>query len=354
MSFILKSELRTLEKAYGRVSQNLQALHLFHGSADVLGVLERHLAPQPTAMNHLAFYQRLLENILPELSENALLNKNKVDLKIIDPCAPYACSWMRSNSVAIRCLFEKVEKSVTKRVFLLLHDPSHPKQKISRYSIGNVDLFLVGEDLIGKKTHFEVEAKQTLEFKTLDTQRWLQVAMLLDGGQRLNLSEIFARRTCFFGRIGTQSPCEQYYHQLSRYFKGCPNGFLIAKPPLDFFLVVHQSPFKSAIVSSGELRVSRGGCIGNLVYTTELVGKIGLELGGHALGLLERKGIDRQNQYSHLIMADVKKSGNIASNWIDKFGRGIIIASARERIYKNPIEKKSLEVDRSCCVNSCG
>ena len=63
----------------------------------------------------------------------------------------------------------------------------------------------------------------------------------------------------------------------------------ISKAPF----VVHQTPYKQIIADSNELRVSRAGCMGNMVYTTLLVGNEQDVIGGHAIGLYKRKYDDQ-------------------------------------------------------------
>jgi hypothetical protein len=216
------------------------------------------------------------------------------------------------------------------------------------YTIGNVDLFLVNPCGFEDKHMVEQGVLDAATLHTLSPRMWVEISKHLDGGQRLNLGEIFAIQKAFFSDTSNEDAYYQHYNQLGFYLKHCPNGSLMLKTLKERFFVVHQSPYKREILSSTELRVSRGGCIGSLVYTTELIGEKGCQLGGHALGLLERKAISVSQFKNNLILAQVEKQGNVFSNWIDKFGRGCLIHAARQKALTTHSEKNDLVINLNC------
>lgn len=344
MNTYLPKNIRSMNDAWGQASRNLQALDLCTGKADISRILSFNQMQSGTSLSKQELHLALIEKTLPLLNPSIPRNTQKISLDTIDPAHPKSCTLIKSSNLAVACLFEK--QTTQKRIFLLLPDPSIQDNTIHSFIVGNVDLFLANPNQLLKDKK-EIKITKSDTFSKITPSMWLEVAQHLDGGQRLNLGQIYADHPEFFKEFGVSNPYEQHYHQMQRYITRCPNGPLNLKPMPSRFFVVHQSAYKKEILSSSELRVSRGGCIGNLVYTTELVGKEGQDLGGHAIGLLQRKSIDPADYQSNLILLKVNKTGNVFSNWIDKFGRGSLIYSARRQLFSKNISKEFLKADQT-------
>ena len=234
---------KSIDRAYGEYSRQLQALNLFHGKADLRTILARSSEPEGTQMPQEDFYRQLLSLTVPLLLEKNQTNKYTIKLKTIDPSRPQSCVWIKSSYIAIRCLFENRLNSSSQRVFLLVSEKMISKNKVHKYLIGNVDLFMLNPDSIDEAKEFDLNLRTSADVSQIKPKVWLEIARHLDGGQRLNLGEILPNIKIMLPAIDGGTPHLQHYKQLTRYFYDCPNGALILKRINKTFFVVLSISF---------------------------------------------------------------------------------------------------------------
>lgn len=355
MSSLFSSNLRlpkdvaSLEGFYKNYSSTISALNLTPGSANVIHYLSKGSQPLGTTMPLDEVYAFFLAKCAPNHLRGCAKKHLEGAIALLDPKAKDAFVVEKSSGVAIRCLFKRGVNDSISRVFLLLKDELVKDCSLHWQYLGNVDLFLYGDNIGYPLVLHNLIGKNPENISHISFSSWIEVARFLDGGQRINLAEICSYSEDFFAHMpGRNDLYAQHYSQLKEYIFTLPNGKLILKPMERSFSVVHQSPFKKEILLSKQLKVSRGGCIGNLVYTTELLGKDGKDLGGHALGLLERKHVEPSQIKENLLLLQVKKTGNFFTNWIDKQGRGSLILSARSKILEADSPLAFHKSDKMC------
>ena len=218
--------------------------------------------------------------------------------------------------------------------FTVQHDPD--SVAILQFVFGNIDLFILPphfQDMWAKNDFLLLHCGQkALSF--LSARCFATIARYLDMGQMLNLAELKANHAEFGSKERSFSidPYMQYLNDFTYYSTFVPNRHLMTKRPQKTLYVMHQTAHKKEILESQTLKVSKAGCIGNRVYTTELVGKGINILGGHAIGLHRRKHPNQALSEDDWILMKVKKQGNTLTNWIEKLGRGVLATGALKAI----------------------
>ena len=256
------------------------------------------------------------------------------------------------------------------RVWMQIHN-AHPANLVSRVLIlricqtapaitqpifffktfGNVDLCLLPNSLLTEK---EPPKFQTIVFSPLaDIKTYLSredlitISHYLDHGQTFNLSTLKQLGFDDLSEIDPASksrwrpidPYQQYLNDISHYVNTTFNGSLITRRLPETFQLLHLTLHKQPIITSKLLKVSRAGCIGNMVYTTMLVGEEYNTIGGHTIGLCNRLSCLPSND--NLILLELDQSGNKITNWIEKLGRGRLFLEARNQMLSNGTYKNS-------------
>lgn len=229
-------------------------------------------------------------------------------------------------------------------------------------TFGNVDLCLLPESIILTR---EASKLQKMVFSSLDNIKtflsrddFITVAHYLDHGQTFNLSTLKQLGFDDLSDIEVTlknlwqpvDPYQQYLNDISDYVHTTFNGTLITRRLPETFQLLHLTHHKRPIITSKQLRVSLAGCIGNMVYTTMLVGDDYNVIGGHTIGLCNRLSCLPSND--NLILLELEQSGNIITNWIEKLGRGRLFLEARNRMlstgtYKNSVNRLQFTLSNS-------
>ena len=243
---------------------------------------------------------------------------------------------------AFRIWFRGAQE-LTSRVLLLLiekTDTSHDENAFiqSFQSIfGNVDLFIIPDTLItsvDEKTLTFID-NPSYNAGNLSQNAIVSVAHHLDHGQSLNLAEL---KKLGWKNLDTKksltltSSYHKYLNDFAYYEEISPNRFLMQNtlPDNPFFL--HATEYKESIIDSQSLKTSRAGCLGNMIYTTVLIGDELDIISGHALGLYKRKyGLAEPNKDA-FVCFQAKNNNNRLTNWIEKLGRGRIFLEAKNKM----------------------
>lgn len=259
------------------------------------------------------------------------------------------------NEMAFRVWIQTKDKYLTRLVSRVLLFVTHPTESAQVKPIlffyrqfGNVDLCLISSNQLNRCNGVESSKERPpITFclradivKQLQSKDLVSISHYLDHGQTLNLSEF---KTLGFGDLSNHTPSliadpyQQYLNEISYYALNTFNGSLITRTLPKRLRLLHLTPHKKAILASQELKVSRAGCIGNMVYTTLLVGDKFNMIGGHTIGLCNRLACLPNND--SLILLRLTQTGNRLTNWIEKLGRGRIFLEVRNRMLSNATYK---------------
>lgn len=355
----------TMEKsrAYERkaYSKLIQSLHLFIDEDRLLLTMNHITMPKgiPAAMDRTVIYESFINSILDVIfhekkskitSSAYLLNQlagcDAETYASIEPISHENRVAHRNKSIkfqdefAFRVWFKSDDQLIS-RVLLLILDCSEnelscPHREIQGFQriFGNVDVFVIPfpvENSLSRPdlnfNHNDINSIQAFPPRFL-----IKIAHHLDHGQLLNLSEL---KQLGFPDLKHQSPpfsedpYQQYLDDVEYYTRYAPNGSLMHKSLSASPFLLHQTPYKQQIIDSNDLRVSRAGCMGNMVYTTLLMGNEQNIIGGHAIGLYKRLYPEHTLAKDKFILLQVKHNNNRLTNWIEKLGRGRLFLEAR-------------------------
>lgn len=332
--------------------------------SDVINALNLRVTPQQfevttqslkervgISLKRNKFYKQIVTTLLMELRQGTPITKLLDSLLEKQPSLNSTMkSSKNTNEIAFNVSFDS-QGRISKRVLLLLLDADSQNSHISGFTFGNVDLFLVPEQLLGFNVeNFEFSFGQNCQIETIPNGLFVRIARFLDHGQRMNLAELKKYGVEISHNSNAaiaEDAYQQYFNDVSFYAEHAPNGSVMYKTTNDVFNVVHQTKYKREISESGFLKISRAGCMGNLVYTTELVGEEGNLLGGHAIGLHEREYAENAINKDHFIFMTVEQTSNKLTNWIDKLGRGGLFLDARKVTLSTNVNVKYREIDRA-------
>ncbi len=263
---------------------------------------------------------------------------------------------------AFRIWFKSGNQLISRVLLLLFHSPAHElasqNNAIQGFQrlFGNVDVFLIPHEPMMNSLQsewvFQHNDKQTI--LELHPRFLVNIAHHLDHGQRLNLSEF--KQLGFSDSVDVDylssvDPYQHYLLDFKYYAATVPNGWLMYKSISKAPFVAHQTPYKHIIAESKELRVSRAGCMGNMVYTTLLVGDQEDVIGGHAIGLYKRKYEDMPLKKDNYILLQAQHNKNRLTNWIEKLGRGRLFLEARNSLLFSD-EKRSRSLSQRISENT--
>lgn len=247
------------------------------------------------------------------------------------------------DKFAFRVWFQN-QSTITSRILLLLIDSLIINEKnkynpvnLFQKTFGNVDVCIIPPEYLKKVS------KYALNFIRLNNQHvhlicpktLVSISLYLDHGQMLNLSDLKTQGVSDLGdkvRSFSEDCFQQNFHDLTYYSYLAPNGCLMTRPLPNTLKLLHLTPYKKEILQSKELRISRAGCLGNMLYTTTLVGKKSDIFGGHTIGLYNRKYSDSLLDKASFILLEVDQLGNQLTNWIEKLGRGRLFLEARNKM----------------------
>ena len=302
---------------------------------DRIQELRRHFErPQGIEEDRKIFYERtirsLLETILNKESKKQNLLENLFEKepflrRSIEELQITSSNPHQIKEVILKTWFRKNDLP-TSRVLFLSIDPKQPPGTVSAYFFGNVDLFIAPPE----SNVDTIEWKSEEQSGDLPKEIFPKIARYLDNGQSLNLSRLREIGVSSLGDFSSD-PYQQHFQDFTYYSSIAPNGCLLQNSLNHPFRVTHQTPHKDKILESKKLNVSKSGCMGNVTYTTELVGDQGNLLGGHAIGLHRRKYGDLSPKKEQLLCMEVQRTGNFITNWIEKLGRGQMFLLARDR-----------------------
>ena len=232
---------------------------------------------------------------------------------------------------------------LTSRVLLLSIDKANTHRMIQSFQsvFGNVDVFIIPDSVITHSDeHPLVFSENTArDAGMLSRHSMLSIAHYLDHGQLLNLSQLrkigWQNREPSIRRFSSD-PYQKFLDDYSFYERESPNGVLMQGTLSSNPYVLHLTEYKQAIIASETLKVSRAGCMGNMIYTAVLVGAERNILGGHSIGLYKRKYGLKDINKDAFILFQAENSRNGITNWIEKLGRGRIFLEARNKMMSSP------------------
>lgn len=231
------------------------------------------------------------------------------------------------------------KKTVSKVVIVMENKNSDSNIAITN-QFGNVDILLLSEgnnSLPQESKKLENDLTPTILGYT---------SKFLSNGQLLNLST-FGH---FFQDADLSSlPVSEriYFENYQEHKKTLKNKKLIDLPIDATKPVLHFTDFKQPIVQSGEVRVSRSGCLGSAVYCTSLVGEKEDALSGFAWGLNNRKVVAKEGETpdftpssNKFLGVSLKDGGNEKTNWFNRFGYGPLYLEASTREHNEILKTK--------------
>ncbi|NNM58945.1 MAG: hypothetical protein HKM04_03940 [Legionellales bacterium] len=249
-------------------------------------------------------------------------------------------------------------KHTVSRVTIVMKNTKSDANITISKQFGNVDIILLADD------------NESSPVESTDIENDLTALILgytskfLSNGQLLNLSSVgHYFQDADLSLLPTN---ERIYFENYKDHKQKIENKRLIDLPVDFKKpVLHFTDFKEPILQSGEVRVSRSGCLGSAVYCTSLVGENEDALSGFAWGLNNRKVIpaagevpDYTPSSKKFLGVSLKNGGNETTNWFNRFGYGSLYLEASIR-HKNEITRENNEKSAQCynkiasnCVNA--
>ena len=337
-------------------------LHLWknrvHGPAGISHSLDKHLLYQQ--LTHVFLKTITEHNLLQNVSRKFCLNPRDLaepnlasSVEWISDQPRFGCSAQMNrsrNQFAFRLWFKSTSKDLVSRILLLFitKQPMDGINPIRGYQglFGNVDLMVIPSYLLTQDRLpgdiLTFTWHQQADINQLSANMLVSISRYLDHGQLLNLGELHQLGCRNLGSeesMASIDPYQQYFHDFNYNVKHAPNGCLMKVALPSSLIVLHQTAHKPAIIESNEMRISRAGCMGNMVYTTLLSGNN--IIGGHAIGLYERSHPGASLTKDDFILFQVNHLQNRLTNWIEKLGRGRLFLDARNRMLSSQPHTKT-------------
>ncbi|HBI21589.1 MAG TPA: hypothetical protein DDY37_03225 [Legionella sp.] len=358
-------------------SQTILALDL---AADdhSMGVITNQLSMPigiPSSWDRAAFYQIVVRAAVSAIARNNTMNTRTSSADLLNLMRTQEIPGLTTSiesiqkyhpkrqerEFAFRIWFQGV-RELTSRVLLLCIEKNHishdEREVVQSFQsiFGNVDVFIIPDTLIlsGDEKELRFIDKLSSNAGELNQNAIVSISHYLDHGQLLNLAKLkkWGWKNLDLNKgFAASSPYHHHLNEFSYYEETSPNGFLMQNtlPDKPFFL--HATEYKQAIMDSQSLNVSRAGCLGNMIYTTVLMGDESDIVGGHAIGLYKRKyDLAELNKNKFICFQAINNQNNL-TNWIEKLGRGRIFLEARHKImtskpYGSPFFIRSMHYEK--------
>ncbi len=339
----------------------MRGMDLAVSDAHLLRALSQISSPKgiPSSKDTPQFYEQVIQTFVGLIRAKALSSNilKKIDVNGIKASSftdliPQASQLFHleegkpyQDKFAFRLWFQSQSSNPEKlssRILLLLLESKPPSESVGASNtlkfyqgiFGNVDVCII--PLMTTKPDFDgslrIDRLSREHIKLMLPEDLVTISQHLDHGQMFNLAALEAlgmtdlsHQKPFFSTNAYQ----QYFDDFTHYSRHSPNGNLMRRQLPNQLSLLHLTEKKPLIIKSKELRVSRAGCIGNMVYTTTLVGDDHNMLGGHTIGLYYRTSAPRQITSENFIYLDVENNRNTLTNWIEKLGRGRVLLETR-------------------------
>ena len=341
---------------HSETTLSLLGMDLAVSDTQLLRALSQISSPKgiPSSKNTPLFYEQVIDTFLGLIRTKTLssttLKKADVDSlnvsSFTDLIPKISPSFQRcQNEFAFRLWFQCPSSNpnkITSRILALFVE-AEPISELMNTAIrlkfyqdifGNVDVCII--PLVATKPDFAgsltIDRLSREHIQFIHVNHLVAISQYLDHGQMFNLAELealhipdLASRKPFL----STNPYQQYFDDFTDYSRNSPNGNLMRRQLPNQLKLLHLTEKKPLIIKSQELRVSRAGCIGNMVYTTTLVGDDQTMLGGHTIGLYYRTTAPRHITSENFIYLEVENNRNTLTNWIEKLGRGRVLLETR-------------------------
>lgn len=325
-SYTLHDYPQSLKERLGRFDQSLawegKPLPFSSRTVEALDLIEIRSGhtKKPEKIKKSIYRKDLYQKMILALGDGSI-EKMAGKMREIAPAIEHI-NKKNPNEFAFRIHFQE-----DTRILLILLDDTQSADKVMLHRFGNVDVCISARKKDPMFTWHECSQEES---QHLHPEFLVRIARYLDNGQTLNMSSF--PKWGSGERAYSSDPYQGYLDDFFYYEQLAPNGSLMRTHLPKQLNLLHLTCFKKEILESQAIRVSRAGCIGNLVYTTELVGLQANIMGGHVLGLNQRKFALAPPDKNHFIFMKVDCRNNIITNWIQKYGRGRLFLEAGKEI----------------------